>query len=283
LNKNSDEKKVMPYIVTFLDLLGTKDRIHEAKGYDDLDIQLNKLIKAIGKNIGLLQGIQEIFEGHLTIFSDSIIMSTPLISDPDTRKPDLIAGELVENIIYVAGFQYGMFNDGFILCGGIACDFGFFNDSISFGPALNEAYNVVNESNNLPAILCENNVKKWINLIKEQYHNHPQNGKFNWILSDNEGNHFINYLYFIIVLAEFNADMNNETFIKNNIFSLYPPAEKELIYHKKIIEKNLSNEKLQRKYKWLASYHNFFCNNYLPEGDRFLIDSPTTYNFKIVA
>ncbi len=281
-NKENEIKKVMPHLVVFLDILGTKERVKAANDFEELDQQLLKLDSAIEKNLELLKSVSEIFNGKLNIFSDSIILSIPLRGDSETRKFDDVRFEITENIRFIAGFQSGLFNDGFPLCGGMAIGWGFFNDSICFGPALIEAWEV-EESSRLPAIFFDSVLIEWTQLKIKRKRTGPYNEPFNWILSDNDGKYFINYLYFIIELAEFEANKRDKPFEIRDIFQLYPYGEEELKYHKNIIEKYLPNEKLASKYKWLASYHNYFCTNYLLDGESFLIKCETTHTFEIVA
>jgi len=274
-------KKVMPHFVVFADVMGTKNRIRKcAKNFKKLDRELNQFYDVIDSNVELLK-IVESFKGNVKIFSDSILISVPILSDPITRKFDDGRAEIAIPIIHIAGFQYSLMLKGFPLRGGCSIGHGFADSKISFGPVIIDAWET-EENNIYPAIFLDPRVVTLLNYYLKLKYPGFDDGPFNWIISDSTGRHFINYLYFIFEMAKFNAELQETGFTNDSLFDFNPDAKSELLLHKEIIETHLSDPELFEKYFWLACYHNFFCTKYLPNPEIFLISDGTKFDFTII-
>lgn len=281
-----DEKLILkPHLIVFADILGTKDRINEVrKDLNSLDQLLQELNCAIKKSIYLLESSADIFKGNIKLISDSILLSIPISCNQKTRKIEDGRAEIAIPLEYIAAFQYALIIDsGLPIRGSINCGYAFVDDIICFGPAIvdvaeNERENV----NNNPVIYFDNPL---LSLLKYYLlHKWPgfEEGRYDYVVYGSDKKYFINYLYHIIEIAEYNADRSDELFLLERIHYFYPDLEEELNRHKNLIEKNLKVERLNPKYQFLADYHNFFCNEYRINNSNLIIETDTKYTFKIL-
>jgi hypothetical protein len=281
---DQDEKLILkPHLIVFADILGTKDRIFEARvDLSKLDQLLQELNRAIEESIYLMEHSADIFRGNLRLISDSILLTIPIPFDQETRKIKDGRAEIAIPLEYIAAFQYTLIiNYEFPLRGSVNCGYAFVNELICFGPAIIDVAEKEKEIKN-PIICLDNSL---IGLLKYYLmHKWPGfgEGRFEYVVQDNDGNFFINYLYHIVEIAEYNADRAEEFFSLEKIHYYYPGLEEELTLHKNLIEKNLKVDRLKQKYQFLADYHNYFCDEYQINNANLLIPIVPKHSFKLL-
>lgn len=229
------------------------------------------------------------------IFSDNVIIFTPLDEDPCVNK--MLIDEYVMEIAVLQRNligQYGIFVRGSITLGNL-----YYGGNYVYGSGLSEAYRLENNCAFYPRIIIDDNiVKKFYN--SSEIFCDPIN---DFVAVDVDNRMFINYCFGFEKPTQFKLLPNekwNELYnllIKNldNIidtsgnklptpfFSFeYTDKQNRLIYnsknkiqighlivHKSLIERRLldvTDEQVKVKYIWCKNYHNQVCHRYhIPE------------------
>lgn len=245
--KTTGKPKLNSAYVAFVDLLGYREKIEQSTD-DSADALLNALYLALeGAALRLEHRDADILTTQVRYFSDCVSLITPIRWEDDPS----IESEFGSIIVPLAHWQLSMVLSGFFVRGGLA--FGrMYTDRFSiFGKAHLEAYDLEQLVAKYPRIVLSNDTKK---LVKRQLGSYAENfvapQQVN-LLVDSDGEIFLNYL-----CALWDSP------------GAYPPNAIEI--HRDLILNELSNQvdtKILGKYKWAASYHDWFCR--LPENEEF--------------
>lgn len=181
----------------------------------------------------------DIFE--LKAFTDNIVIGWPIHNDAEF--------EIGTASTCLAQFQLQMAIEGFFVRGALAVGPTYIDDIAVFGGALTEAYHGESTLARDPRIILTNTAMQAAKLHLTYYTDKEKAPHARAILKDSDGQWFINYL---------DCLLENEEDGK--------PFYKELMQHKAAIEQKLadhkSNPSVWSKYAWVASYHNYFCDQH---------------------
>jgi hypothetical protein len=194
-----------------------------------------------GRSRGLPQ-LKKLFPKDLYVlkaFTDNIVIAWPIRDDAEI--------EIGQAITKLMQFQFSMSLKGFFIRGAISIGNAYVDDIAVFGDALTEAYIGESKLARDPRIvLTETSVavtKKHLDYYGNLRHS-PQAVD---LLSDSDGQWFINYLESVMIAVDEAG-----------------PFYDEFEQHKKAVEaklKKYSNDPvIFSKYMWVANYHNFFCD-----------------------
>jgi len=232
-------------IVGYADILGMKEKIKRLKNLNDS----NKLLEQIGIIIDEAKdflgiNVENNPNKKIKFFTDNIIFSWVIREDGES--------ETINTLQYMATYQFHFSLKNFFVRGAITNGINFINEDFVFGPATVDSYELEEKEAIDPRIILSTGI---VDLLKKfsSYYSHITPKHRKWIIKDQDGKYFVNYLYAVV-------DFMNQC--KN-----YHEGFKLLKKHKENIEKNLreyiNNHKIWNKYFWLARYNNYFCNNVL--------------------
>ncbi|MEZ5325174.1 MAG: hypothetical protein R3F19_08930 [Verrucomicrobiales bacterium] len=238
-------------LCVFLDILGFTEvikRIEETGSEEDFA----RLHEAYSTGIAQLHTSRSDrgtrgFQWEIRTFTDNVFLSFPLSSNDG----EVELGFLVED---VARFQLHLANRGYFTRGGLSLGRNFIDESMIFGPALVEAYQLESRMARDPRIVLGPTVAE---LVQQQIgyydppHSAPQNSEF---LRDADGQIFINYLEAAIVDTDNGPQLNMEMM----------EAHRERI--EAGLRSNVATPQVWSKYRWLASYHNWFLDSAFEHG-----------------
>lgn len=260
--------EVRPHFVIYTDALGTSDRISEVQSDPQLlRSELTLLHKAFETAIGTLQRFGEIYQDlEVRSLSDNILFRIPL-SSADCSEGDAVRiGISIEQMSMI---QYLLMVRGFFVRGGAAIGDVSSSESLCIGPALIDAA-VIEKTVMYPAIFWKDIPEHFRHLNFDVFRSSMQ---FPWLVRDNSGRIFFNYLY-----SGFRFAMGPKVMHPYpDHYSVLPPDQVENIFsglkaHKRLIITRLGMVHLREKFLWLAFYHNYFCQRYCPEVTKLLIE-----------
>lgn len=256
-------------VVAFIDILGFKERVRDAKNngtsqellaefQDAIKVALFSLKDHFSEDFyNLSDGSSEIKDSHkFRIFSDCILIGCPI---SDTGHPaTFIKGRheffTVLHTLYL--LQTQLVNRGFFVRGAIAADELYMDDVTIYGIGLIDAYEAELKQAKYPRIILTESAEAMFREIDKGF----QSQNHNNYLSHNYLSH--NYLSRYL-----NRDCDGLFFL-NYLESIniadYPFLE-ELETHKKVIEDRLQKyhdkPNILEIYVWAANYHNWFCDH----------------------
>jgi len=173
-------------------------------------------------------------------FTDNIVIGWPVRGDAESEL-----GSIFSSVAY---FQLRMAAHGFFLRGSISVGDAYVDDVVVLGSAFLEAYQGEVQAANPRIILTDSAttaVRKHLSYYSQVDHA-PQ---YRDLFQDADGKWFVNYLETVLI-AEGEQG----------------PFYDELLQHKERVEER-SHEfrrdpRIKSKYDWVASYHNYFCDQY---------------------
>jgi hypothetical protein len=170
-------------------------------------------------------------------FSDNFILAYALLNGNRRQEFCFLIGQIIE-------FQFRAALRGVFFRGGWAVGNLFLDSSAVFGGALLDAV-YLEEHEEFPRVVLHEGMKDAVH--RQMAECADDSPHVNYLLVDNNGVLFVNYL------AEA-TDLGVEW--------------GRLAEHARIVEKNFDSSvgAVHPKFDWLASYHNFFCGLYDPEG-----------------
>ncbi len=223
---NYDETNNVEYetrAVAFFDILGWQKAVEDSKDNPNLRRLLLNAVWFFG--VRASSYVEEETSDHhsedeYSQFSDSLIVSFPY------KRPF----DLYRLLNFVTEFQGSMLLDGLPIRGGVTIGPIFHRGNISFGPALNKAYNLENKEAKFPRVIIDSSLNS---MLKQLKMNLPSHRPF--ITKD--------------------AD---EEFFYTDFLTLYAmnPKLSEILDYKilYLMEKNRENSEILRKYEWLNKY-----------------------------
>ena len=238
--------------VAFFDLLGFQDEMVKVSNNPD---QAEKLLSEFQTTVA--QTVRNVLVPpkdrpiwNYRGFTDNFVIALPV----QRYDGDDSEGWFGIAVLKLAEFQYRLALQGWFVRGGLTMGKFFMDDLAVFGPALVDAYLLESKFARDPRIILSNSV---LGLVRShlQYYgsgfDSPQNES---ILIDADGRAFVNYLH--------NAVEDREPDDTNIL--------KEMNIHKAYVEdrllKHRANPVVWAKYRWVASYHDYFCDAWLPES-----------------
>lgn len=255
-------------VVAFLDVLGFKDLVRDAKDkgnsqqlFAEFQDALNEASFSLRDHFAedwceLSSGEFEIKAKHkFRVFTDCILIGCPI--GDSFHNGALIKGLdaflTVFNTLYF--IQSQLTNRGFFVRGAITVDELYMDERSIYGLGLIDAYEAESKLAKYPRIILTKSAEAKFMEIDNAFENQSYpNYLKKYLYKDSDGLLFINYLESINI-----ADH---------------PFLDELEKHKKVIEDKLQKyydkPSILEKYVWAAKYHNLFCN--LDSNDEYRID-----------
>ena len=249
VNWDSQSPSLLPALVCYADILGfsamTEHAFKSGKGNEFLQRIKASVATAYERvrEFATLVGVDPpIFE--MKVFSDNIVAAHPLHNvDRDGGEPEL--GRLLDLFAYV---QAILAADGFFLRGAISSGQHYQDQDLVYGDAFLEAA-TLDKSSTPPRLVIGPSVEPLI-LEHLSYYYDGVTPHHRYLLEDpGDGRLFLNYL--------------------NWVFDFFPPGpinHNLLAEHREKVSENLhryaSNEKILKKYIWLATYHNYVCHTF---------------------
>ena len=235
-------------LVIFMDILGFKDAVNESsvspKMFDKIKVTLEHIFSEKNKNDEENKKFEN-YSYQLSIFSDSLIYSTP-IDDDNTIFFALVMAEYM---------QRELLDLGFLTRGGITVGKMVHNQEVAFGPALVEAVELEQSMAIYPrVIMASNSYQKIDERLK-------QNGKFAY-LEDKKS--------FDALLKKYQNEINEQFYFLDFLSQgeEYDYKEDYLQILKKaktIVEENIviysGKKQIQNKYVWFKNYLLDVCRN----------------------
>jgi len=251
-------------LCAFIDILGFKERTSEAARNDassrneetNQQRLLEEIVKALeqattrlesGKNVTQVQsGKSRITE---KFFTDNVIIGY-------SCKAESVQNDLLHLIEIVAEYQLCMATKGFFVRGGISHGLLAMNETIVFGKALLDAYELESKSAHYPRIILHPNLKQVIDVPLSSV---PETDKATWarrLESDTDNFLFVNYLSALFGPSPHPRNPTNFQKIDESM----------LVEHRQQIETHLADSlskfEIKAKYFWAGNYHNLFCDKY---------------------
>ena len=222
-------------IVAFFDILGFRNIIKGTENNQELGRRVLQVLNYVGKikdeNRNGLHPECDVVGRQVTVFSDSIIISYP------TYSPSSLF-----YIIYDAvNLQMNMFNNGFLIRGGISLGKMYHQRDVAFGPAFVSAYDLETNCAFYPRVVI---AKETVDLgLTKNPHNLPEDERrsVNQLLrKDFDGFYYVDFLN---QRAETNDDQEYADLLTK---------VREMI----ITGLTLNNARLTQKYEWLKNKYN---------------------------
>lgn len=255
----NDNIELKPSFCILLDILGFSSEITDAaarKTANEHFKNFYKIFKNATEGIRLDRKLlPDIGTKHKSwfykIFSDNIIIGYPF----EKVHHEAMFGQLIFELVY---FQLDMVLNGFFVRGGWSIGDLFIDDYIVYGNSLIEAHKLEVESS-YPRIILSKEVEELVKIHIKYYASKEIAPHYSMLLKDEKGNYFVNYLIGLI----------NDDDIIPTIYEAELEKHKDIIISK--IDKYHDNEKVYEKFLWLAEYHNYFCNTFINNPEKFLI------------
>lgn len=228
-------------IVAFLDILGWKQAVLSKSSVD------SGVVKVLGKALAQLQGVAGHFNSLkkllpenqkwpgdpiMTQFSDCIVLSV---------ENDSHGKEALQNALFILASNLIQF--GFLIRGGVVCGDLFHDGSLTFGPALIEAYELESKIASAPRVILSKD-------LSSKWGGAEASGGIPWI-SSGDGHLFFNFL---------------PPFMGNPLFTDKQLWHNRLMPIRELILRHAADstcpEDVFSKYRWLASYFDNVCDEY---------------------
>jgi len=233
--EKTSEIHIEPYLVAYLDMLGSTEKIlHD----NEMEDYLNTLKRIYEYALHIPDEINpslSLYHMKMRIFSDNIIIVNKLV-DEDGAKRDLRT-ELENMCTVVTRFQEHALKKGWLLRGAMTKGQLYFDDMLVWGKALVKAHWMEENIAIYPRIIIDDELVDSIDSISPS-----QKGvKVMAIRQDADGCHFLNYLDSIIFLK-------------------FPSNEEEYKEHfRKMFSEPVKDESVRQKRLWHVRYHNAVC------------------------
>jgi len=229
----------------YLDILGFSQKIKEndLKYFSRYLNVLEKELKHIEDQHDL-SGKEGFKSFELKIFTDNFVFGHPWYDEFGESE----LGNIFEVLAHI---QFTFAKSDIFIRGAISMSNLYMDEHIVLGPALVDAYKMESEKALNPRIILSNEVvdvvRKHINYYAE-HKSAPQSKEY---LVDIDGVYFVNYLFILFYDSDY-----PESIIIHELIAHRGPMIINLKLHK-------ANFKLFEKYAWTASYHNYFCDEFV--------------------
>ncbi|MGH9967322.1 MAG: hypothetical protein ACREBG_05750 [Pyrinomonadaceae bacterium] len=234
-------------VVIYVDVLGYTDMAKRANETDDQGF-FHQLYEALEEGQEWLRdddtGPWALDKDRYAIkaFTDNIVIGWPVRDNAES--------ELTAMLSMASFFQMQMANRGFFLRGAISLVGVYVDDVAVYGGAFFESYEAECQAVDPKIVLTDSAtfaIRKHLG-----YHGPVEYApQYRDLYRDADGQSFLNYLETILI-----AENEEEA----------GPFYDQLLLHKEKVEERLlefrSKPRIWSKYVWVASYHNYFCDQY---------------------
>lgn len=241
--------EVTPHIILFLDILGYSDKITNSKPPKDENYYLEEvhyLMSSLSEFIAERNRIVDSNNNDLNlsrfkslIFSDNILFFAPYGNEADKAN-------LYMNLLYgLSAFLFQYKKEDFFFRGGITAGSLYYDEKLHmvYGSGLVKAYELESKSAIYPRIVIDENLTlaNWLVGL------HKESSEGIWYLD------YLKLAYEMYKQESLKKDLNNiyKEWLGNHQSSI-----------KNALEEYKDNDKVYKKYKWLANYFNHFCEEY---------------------
>lgn len=232
--------------MTFVDILGYRELISTTQTKRDSADLLKRLHSALSKS---RQYIDPEFraaassfysakdKSAMRAFTDNIVIGRPVRFDAHI--------ELAAALREISYFQLTMASHGFFVRGGVAIGSLYMDDIAVFGSGLLEAYNAEVHAARDPRIVLAGSAQLAVNRFLKSGDSGDITAFNSYVLRDLDGQYFVDYLS-TIFREDGGIHLN------------------ELQEHRRVVSEKLASHRdepsIWSKYRWVANYHNFVCN-----------------------
>lgn len=240
------EPKLQKSVVTFVDILGYRELISAAHTKKESAELLKRLHNALSKSrlfidpefrADALSFYSAKDKSAMRAFTDNIVIGRPIRFD--------VHVELAAALQEISYFQLTMASHGFFVRGGIAIGYLYLDDIAVFGNGLLEAYKAEVQLARDPRIVLADSAQRAVDLFLQSGSSGDIAAFNTYVLRDLDGQYFVDYLSTI-----FRED--GEIYLN------------ELREHRRAVSEMLETHRREpavwSKYRWVANYHNFICN-----------------------
>lgn len=255
---DSNNPRLIPSVVSFIDVLGFSQLGMKSINSDEGDVFLNQIHTSLNKARHAITN--QLSLAKVKVFTDNVVIGWPIYGDGE--------GELGTTFLNLAQYQFSLALDGFFIRGGVSVGPHFMDEETVFGPELITAYKLESQVAVYPRIILGEKSIEQVHKYMAYYPSQYDNPFYFELLEDMDGEWFLNYLYVLFELYEeeaFNGDFT----------PFFPHLETHRNQILSALHTYANNHKLLKKYSWIANYHNYFCDEFVPDApDDLKIDSP---------
>jgi hypothetical protein len=233
-------------VVCWLDLLGIKEQLAAATRQKKEDAFVADYLSVLRPIYASLDYDLSETDYRWNVFTDSIVLSVPVDSAHIETTTGLLCASAAE-------VQFRLSLRGWFARGAVSIGPLHASEEFVVGSGLLSAFQLEGIDAVVPRVIASSDVRRLLRTFLTYYSepdDSPQNGY--WAV-DEDGQAFVNYLYTPIGL-EYSPVMV-EQFVKK--------------HRKRLIEKLATHKdpgKIRAKYLWVAGYHNWFCEQWLPSA-----------------
>ena len=224
--------------VLFLDILGVSEMALDKKNNSQNLIDLDRALRKTSRDF-----LADDSPWPSTLLSDSLVVTDP--TGPTADDAFVLGGMLIQTAIV----QAQLAASGFFGRGALTISDIHIHDGMVFGPGLVEAYRLERDRAVSPRVVLAKEACEILRKDMSADADPAGTTQSDLLIVDQDGVVFIDYLK--ILLDEFD------------------PFH-ELEQHRAAIEEKLANHRDDSrkwdKYRWLAEYHNHFCERMLEDG-----------------
>jgi hypothetical protein len=238
--------KLQKSVVTFVDILGYRELISAARTKRESAELLKRLHNALSKSrqyvdpeyrADALSFYSAKDKSAMRAFTDNIVIGRPVRFDAHI--------ELAAALQEISYFQLTMARHGFFVRGGVAIGHLYMDDITVFGSGLLEAYNAEVHAARDPRIVLADSAQQAVDRFLQSGDSGDIAAFNSYVLRDSDGQYFVDYLSTIFREdGEIHLD--------------------ELRVHRSVVSEKLASHRdepsIWSKYRWVANYHNFVCN-----------------------
>lgn len=249
--------KRQPSFCVYVDILGFKDILKSA---DSAFHHFMENIRPAFRSFAIPSKSDSFYHPErwqAKVFSDNVFLVYPfercIMGSGDGESE---FGSVVDKI---AWFQLECFVNDYFLRGGFSFGEMFIDEETIFGETLAELVEI-EKTTMFPRIALSPRLFPFLNTYSSFYAN-SRPSVFDNFLIDSGGAIFIDYLYHVIKITEYDFEYQGERRERGSSYNL-----EALERHKEVVQNNLkkhvSKPNVFLKYLWLASYHNYCCERY---------------------
>lgn len=257
------KNKPQEYFCIYLDILGYSNRLEKLND-EELNTEFENFSKYVVTQNSFLEEFSKIIPYKIKLFSDNIFIALPVTKE--TLNDFHLA------LKHIIDYQKSLIQSNYFIRGGITKGSLFFDEKIIWGKALIEAVKIEKDAE-YPFISISKDI---INLFTQNNLLSNDNDFLSVpIIEIKEGKYFLDYLQTTIHLQN-SGSVTYYTFLQN---------------HQSLVKYNLAKSKgrIFDKYKFIAKYHNEFCDYYkeeFPQMQHFkvkeVIDNSTKFKRKFL-
>lgn len=231
----SMKPKLTTKVILLLDILGFREMAAGKHAQENLE----SLYQA-------LSSMESFAADEVKVYSDNALLCWQVFEG--YQEPLASESALGSAFLEAAYFQFELTRRGFYARGSIAVGDIFMDDSLVFGPGLIEAYDLESKKAVYPRVILSKQAVKLARTHLASYSDSKFSPHHLLILWASDGTFFLNYLGYL-----FQGEDGSVIYA-------------ELAKHRDGILENLERHRASpivwEKYRWLANYHDFICNEF---------------------